>query len=370
MSMLCYQCGGTLGAGKYCLRCGADVQNYRKIARAANRYYNQGLARAQVRDLSGAAESLDRCLSIDKRNIPARNLLGLVLYEMGETIDALSEWVVSTNYLPHDNPAEKYVAALQNDRTEMDTASTAIHKFNVALDHARQGSTDLAMIQLQWVLDKYPRMVKAHELMALLYIWEDDTAKAKKEIDAALKIDRGSVFCRHIQQELEGMAKTENAAKTLGRTGGSIRSAADSAREKTERIGKTLQGRPAKLLKYLLGLLLLVCAIRGILIPTVNRNRERAVNEAVAVYAEQMESLRLRLAAGEDKTEAYEILLQMSRLDPEKDLVEIEELFRQLNINSADTDIYKELYDAWRLLLAQSGVTPTQAENNNSGTTP
>ena len=211
MSMLCYQCGGTLGAGKYCLRCGADVQNYRKIARVANRYYNQGLARAQVRDLSGAAESLKYCLTIDKRNIPARNLLGLVLYEMGETIDALSEWVVSTNYLPHDNLAEKYVTALQNDRTEMDTASTAIHKFNVALDHAKQGSTDLAMIQLQWVLDKHPKMVKAHELMALLLIWEGENGKAKKELDAALKIDSGSLFCRHLRQELESAAKSESS---------------------------------------------------------------------------------------------------------------------------------------------------------------
>ena len=149
MSMLCYQCGSTLGAGKFCLRCGADVQQYRKIARLANRYYNEGISRANVRDLSGAAEALQRCLGIDKRNIPARNLLGLVLYEMGETIDALAEWVVSTNYLPHDNPAESYVASLQKNRTELDTASAAIHKFNVALDHARAGNTDLAMIQLQ-----------------------------------------------------------------------------------------------------------------------------------------------------------------------------------------------------------------------------
>ena len=369
MSMLCYQCGGTLGAGKYCLRCGADVQNYRKIARIANRYYNQGLARAQVRDLSGAAESLKYCLTIDKRNIPARNLLGLVLYEMGETIDALSEWVVSTNYLPHDNLAEKYVTALQNDRTEMDTASTAIHKFNVALDHAKQGSTDLAMIQLQWVLDKYPRMVKAHELMALLQIWENDPGKARKEIDAALKIDRGSVFSRHLQQELENMSRTD-AAKNLNRSGGNLRKAADTAKEQTERIGGALKGRPAKLLKFLFALLLLVSAIWGIMIPTISRNREQAVKEAVAVYAEQMETLRLRLASGEDKTAAYEILLQMSRLDPQEDLVEIEELFRQLNINSADTDLYKELYDAWRLLLVQSGVTQTDPENGGNNAAP
>ena len=369
MSMLCYRCGGTLGAGKFCLRCGCDVQNYRKIARLANRYYNEGLACAQVRDLSGAAKALNRCLAIDKRNISARNLLGLVLYEMGETIDALSEWVVSTNYLPHDNLAEKYVSALQNDRTEMDTASTAIRKFNVALEHAGQGSTDLAMIQLQWVIDKYPKMVKAHELMALLLIWEDEKGKAGKEIEAALKIDRGSVFCRHLQQELESMAGTDSL-KSRNRVSGSLRRATDSAKEGAERVGSALKGRPARLLRFLLGLVLLVSAIWGILIPTVSRDREEAVKDAVAVYAEQMESLRLRFAAEEDKTQAYELLLQMSRLDPQEDIEEIGDLFRQLNINSADTDLYKELYDAWRLLLVQSGTAPARPGEGQNGTAP
>ncbi|MBQ6294135.1 MAG: hypothetical protein IJK77_09825 [Lachnospiraceae bacterium] len=354
MSMLCWKCGSTLGAGKFCLRCGADVQQYRKIARLANRYYNEGLSRANVRDLSGAAEALQRCLSIDKRNIPARNLLGLVLYEMGETVDALAEWVVSTNYLPHDNPAEAYVASLQNNRTELDTASQAIHKFNVALDHARQGNTDLAMIQLQWVLDKHPKMIKAHELMALLYIWEGENAKARKELDAALKIDRGSVFCRHLQQEVESAVKSESS-RNNARTGAGLRSVADSARENAERVGKTLQGRPGRLLKFVLGLFLLVCAIWGILVPTVSRNRQAAVDNAVAVYAEQLESLRLRLAASEDRNEAYEILLELSRLDIEvnEDRARIEELFGQLSITSADTDLYKTLYDAWRLALLQ-----------------
>ncbi len=357
MSMLCYQCGSTLGAGKFCLRCGADVQQYRKIVRLANRYYNEGLSRAKVRDLSGAAEALGRCLSIDKRNIPARNLLGLVLYEMGETIDALAEWVVSTNYLPHDNPAESYVASLQKNRTELDTASQAIHKFNVALDHARAGNTDLAMIQLQWVLDKHPKMIKAHELMALLLIWEGENGKAKKELDAALKIDRGSLFSKQLRQELESAAKSESS-RNNARSGAGLKSMADSAAENAERVGKALQGRPGKLLKFVLGTVLLVCAIWGILIPTVSRNRQAAVDRAVAVYAEQMESLRLRLAASEDRNEAYEILLQLSQLDIEvaEDREKIEELFGQLSITSADTDLYKTLYDAWRLALMQSGL--------------
>ncbi len=51
----------------------------------------------KVRDLSGAVESLNRSIKYDKRNIDARNLLGLVYFELGETVMALRQWVVSQN---------------------------------------------------------------------------------------------------------------------------------------------------------------------------------------------------------------------------------------------------------------------------------
>lgn len=50
--------------------------------------------------MSGAIVSLTECLKLNKFNIDARNLLGLVYFEMGETVDALSEWVISKNLKP------------------------------------------------------------------------------------------------------------------------------------------------------------------------------------------------------------------------------------------------------------------------------
>ena len=72
--MLCYRCGNKLGSGRYCLHCGADVTQYRRIVRLSNRFYNHGLEKARVRNLSGAVEDLSRALEIDKRNTSARNL--------------------------------------------------------------------------------------------------------------------------------------------------------------------------------------------------------------------------------------------------------------------------------------------------------
>ena len=69
----------------------------RKTRVIANSYYNMGLERARLRDLSGAAECLKKSLHFNKYQTDARNLLGLIYYEVGEVGDALVQWVISMN---------------------------------------------------------------------------------------------------------------------------------------------------------------------------------------------------------------------------------------------------------------------------------
>ena len=82
---------------------------------ASNEYYNDALAKASVRDLSGAIESLKTSLKFNKLNIDARNLLGLIYFEMGEVVEALTEWVISKNYQPAENTASRYLDEIQNN---------------------------------------------------------------------------------------------------------------------------------------------------------------------------------------------------------------------------------------------------------------
>ena len=82
--MKCYNCGCTLSEDDFCTACGADVRTYKRIVRLSNRYYNEGLEKARVRDLTGAAASLKLSLKCNKNNVQARNLLGLVFFETGE----------------------------------------------------------------------------------------------------------------------------------------------------------------------------------------------------------------------------------------------------------------------------------------------
>ena len=53
---------------------------YKKIIQFSNYFYNEGLEKAKVRDLTGAIECLCKSLRFFKGNIKARNLLGLVYF--------------------------------------------------------------------------------------------------------------------------------------------------------------------------------------------------------------------------------------------------------------------------------------------------
>lgn len=58
-----------------------------KLAYQSNYWYNDGLAKAQVRDMSGAITSLKKSLQYNRANLAARNLLGLVYYGRGDVIE-------------------------------------------------------------------------------------------------------------------------------------------------------------------------------------------------------------------------------------------------------------------------------------------
>ena len=187
--MICYRCGGDAGRNDICPHCNADIKIFQKVERASNSYYNDGLQKAQVRNLSGAIISLRQALKLYKYNTQARNLLGLVYYEMGEVVDALSEWVISANYKPEDNLAINYLRENKENRSQLDAVNQTIKKYNQALLYCRQDSRDLAIIQLKKVLSLNPKLVKGHQLLALLYMQEKQPEKAKRALRDAGRID-------------------------------------------------------------------------------------------------------------------------------------------------------------------------------------
>ena len=136
--MRCIYCGTPLSGIDYCTGCGADITVLKRIVRISNLLYNEGLEKATVRDLSGAVACLKRSLKFNKENIDARNLLGLVYFESGEVVAALSEWVISKNFCPVDNPANEYIAKLQANKNRLDTINLTIRKYNQSLIYCRR----------------------------------------------------------------------------------------------------------------------------------------------------------------------------------------------------------------------------------------
>ena len=131
--MKCYKCGSELSALDYCSSCGVEVSAYKKIVTMSNTYYNMGLQKAKIRDLSGAAELLRRSVGLYKKNIQARNLLGLVYYEMGEIVIALREWVISKNFQPEKNLADDFIKDVQSNQNRLEALNQSVRKYNVAL---------------------------------------------------------------------------------------------------------------------------------------------------------------------------------------------------------------------------------------------
>lgn len=162
----------------------------RKTRVIANSYYNMGLERARLRDLSGAAECLKKSLHFNKYMTDARNLLGLIYYEVGEVGDALVQWVISMNLQPEENRADHYLGEIQRKKGTMDGERRTVRRFNQALVYAQNGSEDLAILQLNKVVESKPNYVKAQLLFAFLCIAREDYQKAGKAVYKVLQIDR------------------------------------------------------------------------------------------------------------------------------------------------------------------------------------
>ncbi|MBD5529615.1 MAG: tetratricopeptide repeat protein [Lachnospiraceae bacterium] len=215
--MFCYNCGCHLSEHDYCTSCGVDVSLYKRIMVLSNLFYNEGLARAGLRDLTGAVTSLRQSLKFNKNNIEARNLLGLVYFEMGETVAALSEWVISKNTRPDKNIADDYINMIQASASRLDAINQTIKKYNQALAYCRQDSRDLAVIQLRKVLSMNPKFIRAHQLLALLYMDSEQWDKAKRELVKCAEMDRNNIQTLTYMREVDRMLAPDETGRVSRR---------------------------------------------------------------------------------------------------------------------------------------------------------
>ncbi|MDO5134918.1 MAG: hypothetical protein Q4D55_02590 [Eubacteriales bacterium] len=221
--MNCMNCGAFLADKDldYCPSCGCNVLIQKKVEYLSKFYYNQGLEKASIRDLSGAINCLKQSLTYNKRNIQARNLLGLVYFETGEVVAALSEWVISKNLKPTKNLANEYINRLQANSNKLDAINETIRKYNHALALCREGHEDMAAIQLRKILAQNSKLIKGYHLLALIQMKNREWGKARRTLKKAARIDKTNTttlrFLREVDEQTGVTTHLEKPKKGLFR---------------------------------------------------------------------------------------------------------------------------------------------------------
>lgn len=319
--MKCMNCGAELTESAYCPKCGCDVSVQKQAIVLSGIYYNQGLEKAQVRDLSGAIDQLKRSLKFNKMNIPARNLLGLVYFETGEVVAALSEWVISKNIQPEDNIATEYIENLHKDANRLDVINQTIKKYNLALRNCLEGNEDVAMIQLKKILAQNPKLVKAYHLLALLYINQKQYEKARRLLRKAIRIDKTNTTTLRFLKEVDEQTGTATVLEPKfslwgGKRSGTSEEIKGEVHESTpgpvQPSYKTSRGR-FSVVNLIVGIALGAAAVWFLIIPARTSSINRTANEKVtqysadmATYSAQIQNLNKQVEEAESTANAAE----------------------------------------------------------------
>lgn len=309
--MKCYRCGAALSENDFCTSCGADVKTYKTIMHLSNQFYNEGLEKASVRDLSGAVMCLKQSLKYNKKNIQARNLLGLVYYEMGEIVAALSEWVISKNMKSKKNIVDDYIKAVQSNPAKLEEINQSIKKYNLALIYCKQESYDLAVIQLKKVILVNPKLIKARQLLALIYLKNEEYNLAAKELKKAEEIDSNNTMTLRYLRELELLrGKKTNVVSDKKDTRVTYKVGNDTViqpKEFKENTGMST------VINIIIGLVLGAALVWFVVLPAkISLTQSEAdkeikqYSEQVAVKAAEVEDLQADIAALESQNKAVQ----------------------------------------------------------------
>lgn len=205
MEQLCPYCGNILGYEDQCTTCQSEVAWVKKCYSKSDEYYAKAYEAAKKRKVTTAKGLLKEAIRFNKYNIPARNLLGLIYYEVGETALGLKAWIVSSALEKENNIAAQYINKVQSNPKVLETYNDSSSLYNEALKYVQQGNEDVAIIRLKKAVSVNPKFVEAKVLLALCYIQTNKSKKANEQLREALKIDSSHVkamkYVQCIKQE-------------------------------------------------------------------------------------------------------------------------------------------------------------------------
>lgn len=341
-----------------------------KLIYQSNFWYNDGLKKANIRDLSGAIVSLRRSLQYNRDNVAARNLLGLLYYGRGEVVEALVEWILSKNIQSHDNIANYYISKVQEVPGELEEINQCVKKFNQCLEYAMQNGEDLAIIQLKKIVAAHPTYVKAYQLLALLYMKTEQYSAARQALRTAHRLDTTDDFTLRYMHELNQMRKNRT-----------VKLKEDENQEQqtvTYNIGNETIIQPVStnfkensglhtIVNMLIGVAVGVALMWFLVMPAVSSSRQKNLNEQTVEFSDKIATQEAQIGAlkkeleeyrstseasenakatAESTQESYEIVINIGKHFAAQDMSNTAMLDEMLKVNSESLGTFgKEQYD-------------------------
>ena len=190
-----------------------DIAIQEKLFDMSSILYNKGLFQAKKRNLSGAVLTLTESLHIDKRNTEARNLLGLIYFELGLIGDAVKHWVISSNLQRQDNKAIAYLSDIQVNSSDYERMNEAVKAYNMALEYMEHESDDLVILRLKKAIELSPTFVNAINFLTFCYLIQKNSRAALPLIEQALSVDEGNETALRYYKTITGAKMKAAAAK-------------------------------------------------------------------------------------------------------------------------------------------------------------
>lgn len=393
--MNCVNCGAFLTDADldYCPNCGYNVLIQKKIDYLSKSLYNQGLEKASIRDLSGAIACLKQSLIYDKRNIPARNLLGLVYFETGEVVAALSEWVISKNLQPSRNLASEYIARLQANSNKLKAINVTIKKYNHALLLCREGHEDMAAIQLRRILSQNPKLIKGYHLLALIQIRNQEWNKARRTLKKAAKIDKTNTttlrFLREVEEQTGVPTRLERQKKGFFHVVKNKEPEYDPA-ESEYAVQAPVYREKSRLPVFLLlmsGMIAGAVAFWLLAVPAIKQRIYQQANEQIVQYSESLatqgaeltraqgeaqesgntaEAVSARLEEEEARSQSYEALMTAYTSYQQQNLDEAAMAVKNVQVDVL-SDSMKAVYVTIRDATGVAGIGDEEQPQTDTG---
>lgn len=391
--MNCMNCGAFLADKDldYCPHCGCNVLIQKKVEYLSKLYYNQGLEKASIRDLSGAVNCLKQSLTFNKRNIQARNLLGLVYFETGEVVAALSEWVISKNLQPTRNIANEYINRLQANSNKLDAINETIRKYNNALALCRDGHEDMAAIQLRKILTQNSKLIKGYHLLALIYMKNHDWGKARRILRKAARIDKTNTttlrFLREVDERTGVTTRLDQQKKGLfGKKAKESYGDEVARNAAVQSAAYKENSRISLFVTLMVGVAAGAAAFWLLAVPAIKQGIYREANQQIVQYSESLASqgaelTRVQGQAKESGDVAEEVTLQLDSEQKKSTsyqaLLNAYVAYKQNEYDAAALEIQKVYEDQigddvkgiYNTICSETGVSGIKSDGTSDGST-